>query len=163
MHELAIAQAAARCHQLRLGSLSEADAACPGKQSLRSGTFDAAGDTAAFASSSLMSSLPQPRLILGATMRIELPFWPVELVSRAHCHEALIHRQVGLPVKRPDHGRSGPQHHWRGLSRDRTFRTLFRTAPDIPDTFSDIFPDTFGQHTGQLPDIIGHFTGQYRT
>ena len=100
MHELAIAQAAARCHQLRLGSLSEADAACPGKQSLRSGTFDAAGDTAAFASSSLMSSLPQPRLILGATMRIELPFWPVELVSRAHCHEALIHRQVGLLVKR---------------------------------------------------------------
>ena len=53
--------------------------------------------------------------------------------------------------------------HVKSLSRDRTFRTLFRTAPDIPDTFSDIFPDTFGQHTGQLPDIIGHFTGHDRT
>ena len=46
------------------------------------------------------------------------------------------------------------------LSRDRTFRTLFRTVPDIPDIFSDTIPDTFGQHTGQS---TGHHRTLYRT
>ena len=56
---------------------------------------------------------------------------------------------------RPTH-----RHHRRwDLSPDRTFRTCFRTFPDIPDMFSDMFSDTIGHHTGHQSDINRTPTG----
>ena len=42
------------------------------------------------------------------------------------------------------------------LSPDRTVRTPFRTFPDIPDIFPDIFPDRTGHNYRTLPDRTGH-------
>ena len=49
------------------------------------------------------------------------------------------------------------------LSRGRTFRTVYRTLPDIPDTDRTWFSDMIGHTIGHQSDIDRTLIGQYRT
>ena len=53
---------------------------------------------------------------------------------------------------------------WLLLSPDRTYRTIYRTTPDVsdvlPDVLSDVFTGRIGRITGRITGRIGRITGR---